>query len=163
MSKTPWTPSGLDQPTKPQNPILPHPLELAGIASEQKLQTIANGFANRAKATFITQGDSIAWLFNIRGSDVACAPLPLAFAIVKADASAYLLTDLAKLPEETRAHLPGSVSVRPFEDLPQIIAELSGQDKPWLLDETIVPYAIKTMIERCRLPNCKGSGPVPRP
>nr|WP_321456340.1 aminopeptidase P family protein [uncultured Cohaesibacter sp.] len=153
----------IDQPTKPQNPILPHPLELAGIASEQKLQTIANGFANRAKATFITQGDSIAWLFNIRGNDVACAPLPLAFAIVKTDASAYLLTDLAKLPAETRAHLPGSVSVRPFEDLPQIIAELSGPDKPWLLDETIVPYAIKTMIEDAGSPIVKAPDPCLAP
>nr|WP_316860103.1 aminopeptidase P family N-terminal domain-containing protein [uncultured Cohaesibacter sp.] len=65
-----------DHPEHPKNPIVPHPLELAGQPSEQKLAAIANMLAGKADATFITQGDSIAWLFNIRGSDVACAPLP---------------------------------------------------------------------------------------
>ncbi|WP_319497671.1 aminopeptidase P family protein [uncultured Cohaesibacter sp.] len=138
-----WT----DRPSRPQNPIVPHPLALAGEASTDKLEKIAAGFAGKADATFITQGDSIAWLFNIRGSDVACAPLPLAFAIVRADGSAYLLTDLAKLPEDTRAHLPASVTIAPFEELPNLIKSLSGADKTWMLDETLVPYAIKTMIE----------------
>ena len=138
-----WT----DHPSRPQNPIIPHPLPLAGEESADKLARIAQSFASKADASFITQGDSIAWLFNIRGSDVARAPLPLAFAILLSNGAAYLLTDLAKLPEETRAHLPGSVTLASFEELPQIITALSGPDKRWMLDETIVPYAVKSMIE----------------
>ena len=154
-----WT----DHPSRPQNPIVPHPMTLAGETSQDKLGKIAKSFATRAQATFITQGDSIAWLFNIRGSDVARAPLPLAFAIVCADGSAYLFTDLAKLPEETRAHLPEQVTVAPFEDLPATIASLSGPDKGWMLDETIVPYAIKTMIEEKASPIIKAADPCLKP
>ena len=153
----------MDHPSRPLNPIVPHPLSLAGEPSEQKIDKIAKSFASKAHATFITQGDSIAWLFNIRGSDVACAPLPLAFAIVTSDSSAYLLTDLAKLQDETRAHLPTNVTVAPFEELETIIARLSGADKLWMLDETIVPYAVKSMIEKAGSGIIKATDPCLRP
>ena len=138
-----WT----DQPARPKAPIRPHPLELAGELSSEKLKKVAQMLKGKAAATFITQGDSIAWLFNIRGSDVARAPLPLAFAIVTADGTAHLVTDPGKLDQETRAHLPQEVSITAPDALGEVILGLSGTGKDWLLDETLVPYAIRTMIE----------------
>ena len=44
-------------------------------------------------AVMLTLPDSIAWLFNIRGSDVAHNPVALAFAIVPASGKPELFVD----------------------------------------------------------------------
>ena len=56
-------------------------------------------------AVTLTLPDSIAWLFNIRGSDVAHNPVPLAFAIVPATGKPELFIDPAKIGSEAKAHL----------------------------------------------------------
>ena len=45
----------------------------------------------------LTLPDSVAWLFNIRGSDVAHNPVALAFAIVPASGKPELFIDPAKI------------------------------------------------------------------
>ena len=59
----------------------------------------------------LTAPDSIAWLLNIRGSDVAHTPLPLAFAVVHRDASVDLFVDPAKPMPGLPEHLGEGVRV----------------------------------------------------
>ncbi|PLW75536.1 aminopeptidase P family protein [Cohaesibacter celericrescens] len=138
-----WT----NQPERPKAPIVPHPMSLAGQTAEEKLNKISKQLQGKADATFITQGDSIAWLLNIRGSDVPRAPLPLAFAIVTAASKAILLIDPSKLTAETRAHLPDSITIEPLDNLPTIISNLAASVKNWMLDDQLVPFAVRTIIE----------------
>jgi Xaa-Pro aminopeptidase len=56
-------------------------------------------------AVVVTAPDSIAWLFNIRGSDVAHNPVVLATAVVPAGGKAELFIDGAKVGPEAKAHL----------------------------------------------------------
>src|SRR5262249_62233316 len=56
-------------------------------------------------AVVLTLPDSIAWLFNIRGCDVAHNPVPLAYAIVPASGKPELFVDRGKLGGEAGAHL----------------------------------------------------------
>ena len=67
-------------------------------------------------AAVITLPDSIAWLLNIRGSDIPRNPVPQGFAILQDDGGAALFTDPAKLDADTRAHLGDAVTVAPPED-----------------------------------------------
>ena len=150
-----WT----DQPERPGGEITPHPLDHAGKTAQEKLEKIAKKLQGKANATFITQGDSIAWLFNIRGSDVPRAPLPLAFAIVTAEGSAFLITDPGKLTEEAKSHLPSDVTIVADDQLEAVIAEQSGSNMVWMIDDTLVPFAIKTMIEQSGAKITKGADP----
>ena len=101
-----------DRPPSPISPALPHTLEYSGQASQEKRATIAALLKEKgATATVLTQPDSIAWLLNIRGSDVARTPLPLSFAILHADGRVDLCIDPRKLTEQTRAHLGPDVSI----------------------------------------------------
>ncbi|SNY94359.1 Xaa-Pro aminopeptidase [Cohaesibacter sp. ES.047] len=154
-----WT----DQPDRPDEPITPHPLSLAGEPAEDKLAAITKTFRDEADATFITQGDSIAWLFNIRGADVPRAPLPLAFAILSADGRAWLLTNPDKLDASVRDHLPDNVIVKPQADLETIIKQDIGPEKTWQLDENLVPYAVKRMIEETKSAIIKAPDPCLMP
>ena len=77
-----WT----DRPPPPTAPIVPHDLAFAGRDSASKRDEIANALAaDRVDAVVLTLPESIAWLLNVRGGDVAHSPLPLSFAILKAD------------------------------------------------------------------------------
>ena len=100
-----------DQPAPPAEPIVPHPGELAGRASADKRAEIARGLVARdLSAAVLTLPDSIAWLLNVRGSDIARTPVPLAFAILHADGRVDLFSDPAKAGEAVRAHLGPEVA-----------------------------------------------------
>ncbi|MDA5192485.1 aminopeptidase P family protein [Govanella unica] len=108
-----WT----DQPAAPADPALPYDVAYAGESSEAKRQRLAAGLD--AEAAVITALDSIAWLLNIRGTDVHCTPLVVAFAILHADARVDLYMDPAKVTAALRDHLGNAVSLAPktaFED-----------------------------------------------
>ena len=80
-----------------------YPVELAGRASREKIADIQSALADRkADACVLTQPDSIAWLFNIRGSDVSHTPLPLSFATVPVNGKPALYIDGRKLSNSVR-------------------------------------------------------------
>ncbi|MEL7032469.1 MAG: aminopeptidase P family protein [Pseudomonadota bacterium] len=118
----------LDRPEQPQAPVFPHSLEHAGQSAEDKRSQIAATLeASGADAVVITAPASIAWLFNIRGGDVSCSPLPLARAILRSDGSAALFMDPAKETAGLREHLGNQVSLTPLDQLESELDDLSGQ------------------------------------
>ena len=119
-----WT----DRPAQPLQPVLAHDLYFAGQSSDNKRQEIAKSLReSSADAVIITSPASIAWLFNIRGGDVACSPLPLARAILRSDGSATLLMDPSKESEGLREHLGNQVTLSDISGLEQELANLKGQ------------------------------------
>ncbi len=120
-----WT----DRPPAPLSPAVPHALEYAGRASVEKREDIA-AILRTAKqdAAVITDPASLAWLLNIRGSDVPFTPFALGFALVHAaDARVELFMDPAKLTEETRAWLGNGVAVAGREALAPALSRLGGK------------------------------------
>src|SRR3954449_4007714 len=101
-----------DRPSPPLAPAEPHPLTHAGRSSEEKRADIAK-LLREAKqdAAVLSDPASIAWLLNIRGSDVPFTPFALAFALIHADGTTELFIDPAKLPDETRGWLGNAVSI----------------------------------------------------
>ena len=107
-----------DQPPPPRGPIVPHDLKHAGRPSPDKRHEIGELLARDAvDAVVLAAPDSIAWLLNVRGSDVAHTPLPLAFAVVHRDATVDLFVDPAKLTPGLREHLGEGVRVQPPDAL----------------------------------------------
>ena len=94
-----------DRPTLPSSPIEIHPLEYAGEPAESKLRRIRDAVQGQgANATIITQLDDIAWTLNLRGTDVHCTPLFVAYLLVLPDVTT-LYTDPVKLTPEVRRYL----------------------------------------------------------
>ena len=82
---------GAERPPAPMGKVRPHPLKYAGRAAEDKIAEIQKALkADGQDAVVLTLPDSIAWLFNIRGSDVQHNPVALAFAIVPAQSKPEL-------------------------------------------------------------------------
>ncbi len=136
-----------DQPEKPKAAIQPHDLAYAGTPSAEKLAAITSELqTSDADATVLTMPDSIAWLFNIRGGDVAHCPLPLSFAIVYEEGHAELFVYDEKIPAETRAHLGNVVTLLPPEELGPTLDKLGTWGREVRIDPTTCSDWIATRL-----------------
>ncbi|MEL7547057.1 MAG: aminopeptidase P family protein [Pseudomonadota bacterium] len=128
VTENPIDAAWADRPQQPQAPIVPHPSELAGQSSEEKRKSIGSALADDdADAVLITSPASLAWLFNIRGGDVACSPLPLGRAILYTDGHADVFVDLAKESDGLRTHLGNEVTLHSMAALDNHLSALKGQ------------------------------------
>src|SRR5262245_1412813 len=72
-----------DRPAPPLGPVVLHDIRFAGEETTTKLAQIRPEIGKlRADALVVSDPHAVAWTFNIRGSDVAHTPLPLAFAVI---------------------------------------------------------------------------------
>lgn len=119
-----WT----DRPPAPAGPAVPHPLAYAGRASSDKRADVAATLrADKQDVAVITDPASLAWLLNLRGSDVAYTPFALGFVLLRSDGSATLFMEPAKLSPGTLDWLGPDVTVAARSALPAALAALSGQ------------------------------------
>ena len=118
-----WT----DRPSLPASPIELQPLEYAGETAESKLQRIREAVGEAgANATIVTQLDDIAWTLNMRGTDVHCTPVFVAYLIILPD-SATLYVDAAKLSAEVRRYLDGiNVQTAPYQAIADDLSRSRG-------------------------------------
>lgn len=160
-----------DQPAPPAEPVHPHATEFAGEDLGAKRSRVAKAIkSDGADAAVITSPSSVAWLFNLRGGDVMCSPLPLSSAILDADGQATLFINEAKLTDETRSHLGNEVAIRPESEFADGLKALSGQtvsvdpssSSVWVFDQLNATGAtIKRRMDPVSLPRaCKNSAEV---
>ena len=124
-----------DQPPPPRGPIVPHDLKHAGRPSPEKRHEIGEHLQrDGVDAVVLAAPDSVAWLLNVRGSDVAHTPLPLAFALVHRDASVDLFVDAAKLAPDLREHLGEGVRVVPPDGLGPALDRLGAARRTVQID-----------------------------
>lgn len=53
-----------------------------------------------ASALLVTTLDEVAWLLNLRGSDVQCNPVFLAYCVVPLEGPASVYVDISKVPAD---------------------------------------------------------------
>lgn len=159
---------GAERPAQPAAPVVPQPVRYAGEESASKRARVGSAVAALgADAAVITAPASIAWLFNIRGGDVIRSPLPLSQAVLRADGTARLFLDPAKVTDELPAWLGNQVSLETPEALDAALAELSGQavlvdpaqSSAWYFDSLAAAGAsVVRAMDPCTLPRaCKNA------
>ena len=119
-----WT----DRPPAERNAALLLSEEFTGQHSRDKRAAIAAALIERgAEAALIFATDSVAWLLNIRGSDVPHTPLLLGFALIDSEGRVALFTDPAKIPEGFAEHVGEGVTVRPESDAIEVFGNFKGK------------------------------------
>lgn len=136
-----------DQPAPSDAVVAVHDVKLAGQSAVDKRAIIADWLKDKGLDTSVmTALDSIAWTFNIRGSDVSHTPVGLAFALLHADATADLFIAPEKMTDAVRAHLGNSVRIH---DRSAFEAALAGlKDKRVAVDPGSAVAAIFTALEK---------------
>jgi Xaa-Pro aminopeptidase len=145
-----WT----DQPARPANPISVQPTQFAGTRVEEKLANLAADLQKRgADAVVLTLPDSVAWAFNIRGSDVPHTPVVLAHALITKDATATLFIDTAKLPEDVKAHLAKTARIAPPAALEAELKKLGDSTACVLIDPTWAADGVRRALSGAKIMN----------
>ncbi|MGN6123712.1 MAG: aminopeptidase P family N-terminal domain-containing protein, partial [Sphingomonas oligoaromativorans] len=117
-----------DQPLPSDARLVVQPDALTGQSAAAKRQDVADWLTREgADAVVLSALDSIAWAFNVRGTDVSRTPVALAYALLKADATAELFVDPDKVDEAVATHLGNAVHVRPRDAFGGALASLAGQ------------------------------------
>ena len=107
-----------DRPALPDNPVTVHPLEYAGETAASKIERILAEAAKKGcTSVFVSALDDIAWTLNLRGTDVHCNPVFVAYLLMEGDRTT-LFVDQAKLSPEVSAYLASvGVGVAPYADV----------------------------------------------
>jgi Xaa-Pro aminopeptidase len=116
-----WT----DRPPPPIAPVRLHDERHAGEGSAAKRERIAAKLAEKgADVLLLTAADSIAWLLNVRGGDIAFNPLALSYALLGRDGTCRWFVDPRKLPPGLA--LPNAVAVEPIATFAGALDEMRG-------------------------------------
>jgi Xaa-Pro aminopeptidase len=127
------------RPPSEMSPVVVHPLEFAGRSVSHKFEDLRAKLKQEgARGLVIAALDEVAWLYNIRGTDVAYCPVVHAFAILTTD-SAFLYVDKKKVSDEANSYFNGlGVEVREYTDVISDVALLAS-------DRLISSFASKTV------------------
>ena len=112
----------LDRPPAPLGPISPHPIRFAGEGVGEKIERARKALAP-SDGLLISDPHNLAWLFNIRGSDVSYTPLPLAYAYLPLEGRPIVFVDGRKLTAASRRALGRHAEIREPDDLEGFIDE----------------------------------------
>ena len=136
-----------DRPSLSLEPVSLLPLEYAGKSVDQKLADLRQELQKQSvDAHVLTTLDDIAWLYNIRGADVAFNPVVLAYAVVERE-RAILFVEKKKLSEEALASLASAnVEVKPYGDVYAYVAGYTKLQRV-LVSRKKVNYALYMEID----------------
>ena len=129
-----------DQPAPPCGKAFVHPDALAGKSSADKRAELGAVLQKAGQtAAVITLPDSLCWLLNIRGADVARNPVLHGFALLYADGRVTLYAEAEKFDAATRDHLGPQVKIRPPSAFIPALRSLQG---PVRVDRATAPLIV---------------------
>jgi Xaa-Pro aminopeptidase len=137
-----WT----DRPAPPATPVVVLDEARAGMPVADKLAKIREAMGKaKAQGLVITLPESICWLFNLRGNDVAHFPVTLGFAIAHADARPELFLNAAKITDELAKALP-DVDLKSDAQFADALRAMGSAGMSVMIDPQTAPLAVKTML-----------------
>lgn len=124
------------RPSLPSDSIFIHDEKYAGESASAKIGRILSlATAAKADSLFISALDEIAWILNIRSTDVNCNPVATAFLFLSPERK-VLFTDEAKVDDKVRAYLSDAgVDIAAYDSVGRFLALLPKQAKVYIEPE----------------------------
>ncbi|SCC25854.1 aminopeptidase P family protein [Kosakonia oryziphila] len=147
LTRDPFDAIWRDRPAAPCGVIREMPVAISGESSADKRARIAQVLAEKgADFLAITLPDNIAWLLNIRGSDIAMNPVAHSFALLSHDGAVEWFVDPRKTTALS-AEVKATLTLSDFDAfLPRCQQVAPG--KRILLDGDFAPVALRFAIEQ---------------
>ena len=141
--KTIWS----DRPAIPENPVEIFPMKYAGESTRDKIARIRKALRERhADGMLMSALDDIAWTLNLRGTDVHCNPVFVAYLLISSnDVTIYI--NKVKLTPEVSAYLQQEgIKVDDYQNVTHGLKEYFEYNI--LLDPDEVNYALYRTVSR---------------
>lgn len=111
-----------DRPPLPQETAFELPLQYAGQSRADKLNAVREQLET-ADYYLVTALDSIAWLLNVRGRDIACNPVVISYLLVGKEETHWFVKS-SKVKDELRQQLANErVKLHDYYHLPSFLNE----------------------------------------
>ncbi|XP_052772140.1 xaa-Pro aminopeptidase 1-like [Mya arenaria] len=148
-----------DQPDPPSNSLMVLENYYTGCSWQDKVVDVREKMKEKnAGALVISALDEIAYLFNMRGSDIEYNPVFFAYAVVTMD-SVHLFTNPERIDKKVRSHLhldmpPENegvkVTIAPYNNVKNFVADLvdNVSGKIWISDKS--SYGLVSSIPKLR-------------
>ncbi|XP_069973285.1 xaa-Pro aminopeptidase 1 [Penaeus vannamei] len=140
-----------DRPARPAKPIVPLEVKYTGMSLSGKVEELREKLEEEnASMIIITALDEVAYLYNLRGSDIEYNPVFFSYAVVT-QKEAFLFVNMSQLTSSAREALQAEevkVTIKPYDELAMFISEqLSVQSgKVWVSNHT--SYAVTQMVPK---------------
>lgn len=107
-----------DRPELSKEKIFIHDIKYCGRCTSEKLQEVRDEMKKLEGENYVIASlDDIAWLFNIRGNDIAYNPVALAYALIS-DNEAVLYIDEEKVANDDKRRLEAQgVTLKTYNDI----------------------------------------------
>lgn len=147
-----------DRPEIPLNTVVQHPLEYSGETAESKLQRIRTAVKRSgAEALLVTALDDIAWTLNLRGSDVHCNPVAVAYLLIDVEKTILYINKVKLAPSAADALKAAGVVVEDYGNVVEGLRHFDGYNI--LLDPNQVNYALFSAVSAKEV--VEAASPVP--
>lgn len=121
-------------------PVTVQAPQYTGMSVDKKLANVREALKtgkHKAVGLVANMLDEVAWLFNLRGTDIPFNPVFFGYGLVTLT-DATLFVDSSKLTDEVYKHLGQSVKVKPYEEIILACQELGRSLKQ---DEKVSLYS----------------------
>lgn len=148
-----WT----DRPVIPDNMVSLHPLEYSGESTSSKVSRVRKHLLDcGADGLLVTALDEIAWVLNLRGSDVHCNPVFVSYLLISPEKVTLYINNV-KLSAEVNAYLTSEkIDVEAYETVVEGLRSYTG--KSLLVDMTSANYSLATAVPFEKV--CSGVSPI---
>lgn len=148
-----WT----DRPVIPDNMVSLHPLEYSGESTSSKISRVRKHLLDcGADGLLVTALDEIAWVLNLRGSDVHCNPVFVSYLLISPE-NITLYINNVKLPEEVKGYLVSEhIDVQAYDSVVEGLRLYAG--KSLLVDMSSTNYSLATAVPFEKV--CSGVSPI---
>ena len=128
---------GTVRPSRTSEPVKLLSAEFSGKDTKTKLAEMREELKKKKSPGFVVSMlDEIAWLFNLRGSDIPYNPVFFAYAVVTSEGGAWLFVDPPKLGPDCQAYLAeNGVTIKAYESIFDEVRALSLSDPSVVPDE----------------------------
>jgi Xaa-Pro aminopeptidase len=116
-----WT----DRPAISTNKIYEHELSFAGKSRSQKLELVRKEMETaQVDIHLLTSLDDIAWLFNLRGTDVDFNPVFISYALITHDSAILFINEKKLTPDLKQKLISENIDIEPYEAIGTYLSKL---------------------------------------
>ncbi len=152
LAETVWS----DRPTVPMDKVFELDVKFSGESRESKIDRIRESIKGKGDYNFISTLDDIAWILNLRGSDISYNPCFISYLLIGME-KVTLFVNPEKIPEDVKSSLKKSgVDIESYNTTGEVVKSLVKKSKV-VIDFNRINYsiyrALETVSDIVNLPN----------
>lgn len=155
------------RPAVPQTPVITLGAELAGESRAERLEWLRGRMEELSCDSFlVTALDEIAWLLNVRASDIDYNPLCISYLLVTASGADWFVSKSSQVDGDTRdSYLElkeDGVRIRPYDDVAVTLVEMIGDGlvERLFIDPATLNFDLYRMLRTSGVELVEGTSPV---